>query len=112
MDGQQVALVPREHVIWKSFYLLEHAEGRTVESPDLWGVVSEGRLAAVMTVNDLGGALARDNFGLYMHEVVPGGDAQRERAFRLGINAVMYALCLDYKADQVHIPFILKKRRR
>jgi len=24
---------------------------------------------------------------------------------------VMYALCLDYKADQVHVPFIMKLRR-
>jgi hypothetical protein len=23
----------------------------------------------------------------------------------------MYALCLDYKADQVHVPFIMKRRR-
>jgi hypothetical protein len=23
----------------------------------------------------------------------------------------MYALCLDYKEDQVHIPFIMKRRR-
>ena len=29
---------------------------------------------------------------------------------RLGINLVMYALCLDYKTDQVHVPFILKRR--
>ena len=34
-----------------------------------------------------------------------------ETAVRWGINAVMYALCLDYKSDQVHIPFILKRRR-
>ena len=40
-----------------------------------------------------------------------GGERQREMAFRLGINLAMYALCLDYKADQVHVPFILKKRR-
>ena len=39
-------------------------------------------------------------------------DRPGERAFRLGVNLVMYALCLDYKEDQVHIPFILKKRRR
>ncbi len=28
-----------------------------------------------------------------------------------GVNLVMYALCLDYKEDQVHIPFILQRRR-
>ena len=34
-----------------------------------------------------------------------------EMAARWGINIVMYAMCLDYKADQVHIPFILKRRQ-
>jgi hypothetical protein len=29
----------------------------------------------------------------------------------MGVNLVMYALCLDYKADQVHVPFIMKRRR-
>ena len=40
-----------------------------------------------------------------------GGDTVREMTFRLGINVLMYALCLDYKEDQVHIPFILKRRQ-
>jgi hypothetical protein len=31
--------------------------------------------------------------------VYPGGEQQREMAVRWGINIVMYALCLDYKAD-------------
>ena len=44
-------------------------------------------------------------------DVRPGGENQREMAFRLGINLVMYALCVNYKADQVHVPFILKRRK-
>ena len=43
--------------------------------------------------------------------MLPGGDTQRELAFRLGINLAMYALCLDYKTDQVHVPFILRRRQ-
>jgi hypothetical protein len=43
--------------------------------------------------------------------VVPGGEDQREEAFRLGINLVMYALCLDYKTEQAHIDYILRTRR-
>jgi hypothetical protein len=39
-----------------------------------------------------------------------GGATQREAAVRLGVNLVMYALCLDYKDDQVHAPFILRRR--
>ena len=41
--------------------------------------------------------------------VVPGGERQREMAFRVGINLVMYALTGNYKADQVHVPFILER---
>ena len=111
-EGREPAVIPRDHVLFKSFYLLDRAEGRTVASPDLWGLTQDNRLSVVLTVNDLGGAYARDNFGYNLHEVIPGGDMQRERAFRLGVNLVMYATCLDYKEDQVHIPFILKKRRR
>ena len=59
----------------------------------------------------LAGAWARDNFGQWEHEVYPGGDGQRELAFRLGINLAMYALCLDYKTDQVHVPFILRRHQ-
>ena len=29
----------------------------------------------------------------------------------MGVNLAMYATCLDYKDDQVHLPFILKRRR-
>jgi hypothetical protein len=29
----------------------------------------------------------------------------------MGLNLVMYALCLDYKTDQVHVPFIMRRRR-
>jgi len=104
--------VPRDHVIYKSFYLLDGPAGRSAASPDLDALSVDNRLAIVVSHNDLGGAWARSNLGLWEFEVEPGGAQQRERAFRLGINLVMYALCLDYKEDQVHIPFILKKRRR
>jgi len=34
---------------------------------------------------------------------------QREHAFRTGINIVMYALTGNYKADQVHLPTIMRR---
>ena len=40
---------------------------------------------------------------------MPGGDRQREMAYRAGINIVMYALTGNYKADQVHIPAMLER---
>jgi hypothetical protein len=103
--------IASDHVIYKSFYLLKAPVGRLAVVPYLEGVTHDGRLAIVYSQNDLGGAWARDNFGQWEHEVLPGGDAQREMAFRLGINLAMYALCLDYKTDQVHVPFILRRRQ-
>lgn len=103
--------LPPDHVIFKSFYLVDNPVGRVAVAPQLEAIQHDGRAVVVYSQNDLGGAWARDNFGKWEHECYPGGETQREMAFRLGINVVMYALCLDYKTDQVHVPFILKRRR-
>jgi Domain of unknown function (DUF4159) len=100
-----------DHVVYKSFYLLRNAPGRVLATGKLEGIVHDGRLVLVHSQNDLGGAWARDNFGQWEFDCFPGGEGQREMAFRVGINLVMYAMCLDYKEDQVHVPFILKRRR-
>ena len=70
----------------------------------------DGRLAVVYSQNDLGGAWARAELGDWEYPCTPGGEAQRETAFRLGVNVAMYALCTDYKDDAVHLPFILRRR--
>jgi hypothetical protein len=103
--------LPADHVIYKSFYLLSDPYGRVAVSSTMDAVTIDGRAAIVYCQNDLGGAWARDNFGNWEHECYPGGERQRELAFRLGVNLAMYALCLDYKTDQVHVPFILRRRR-
>jgi hypothetical protein len=103
--------VGKDHVLYKSFFLIKEAVGRVMVSPFMDGVLDNDRLAVVISYNDLLGALARDNFGVWEYEVSPGGERQREMSFRLGINLAMYALCLNYKEDQVHIPFILKRRK-
>jgi hypothetical protein len=104
-------LIAPDHVIYKSFYLLDRPAGRVAVSGACEGVTRDGRLVAVYVQNDLGGAWARDSFGNWEFTCEPGGEKQREQAFRLGVNLVMYALCLDYKTDQVHVPFIMRRRR-
>ena len=104
-------VIPADHVIFKSFYLLDKPVGRLAIAPALEGVVQDGRVVCAYVANDLGGAWARDDFGNYDFPCEPGGEKQRELAFRMGVNLVMYALCLDYKSDQVHVPFIMKRRR-
>ncbi|MEC7204327.1 MAG: DUF4159 domain-containing protein, partial [Pseudomonadota bacterium] len=50
-----------------------------------------------------------DRHGRPLYAVVPGGEKQREMAYRFGVNLVMYALTGNYKADQVHVPAILER---
>ena len=104
-------IVSSDHVVYKSFYLLDRPLGRLAIAPAMEAVFRDGRIVAAYVANDLGGAWMRDDFGNYDFPCEPGGEHQRELAFRMGVNLVMYALCLDYKADQVHVPFIMKRRR-
>lgn len=104
-------IIDPDHVAFKSFYLLDRPLGRLAISPALEGITRDGRVVAAYTANDLGGAWSRDDLGNFEFPCEPGGEQQRELSFRFGVNLAMYALCLDYKTDQVHVPFIMKRRR-
>ncbi len=110
LPDRPLRAIPSTHTIYHSFYLLERPVGRVEGPAQVEGVELDARLAVVYSRHDLGGAWSRDALGSYTFEVVPGGEPQRERAFRFGVNLVMYALCLDYKDDQVHVPFIMRRR--
>ncbi len=111
LPRRPIERVPANHVLYKTFYLVEGQAGRVARVPYLEQVVLEGRSAVIYAQNDLAGAWARDAFGRWSYQVSPGGERQREMAFRLGVNLVMYVLCLDYKDDLVHAPFIRDRRR-
>ncbi len=102
--------LPATHTVYRSFYLLDRPVGRVPGPDHVEAVVRSGRAAVIYTRHDLGGAIDRDNLGNYLHPVEPGGESQREMAIRFGVNLVVYALCLDYKDDQVHAPFIMRRR--
>jgi hypothetical protein len=106
-----LSLVPADHVLYKSFYLVNRPVGRLSLSGAIEGVTRGDNLSVAYVQNDLGGAWARDNLGNYAFSCEPGGEAQREQAFRFGINLVMYSLCLSYKSDQVHVEALRKRRR-
>jgi hypothetical protein len=99
-----------KHVIYHSFYLLKRAEGRVLGRPLVQALVRGGEAQVIFTGDDLGGALARGASGLWEAPVVPGGDLQREHAIRLAVNIAMYVLCTNYKDDQVHAPFLMRRR--
>jgi hypothetical protein len=103
--------VPSQHVIFKTFFLMDSAPGRFLKKGQLESCRLGKREAVVYTQNDLMGALNRSEAGGYEFDVSPGGEPQRELAIRMAVNLCMYALCLDYKDDAVHLPLILNKRR-
>jgi len=72
-------------------------------------VVNDGVSNVIVGGNDWTGAWAVDGSGRSLYPVVPGGEPQREIAYRFGVNVVMYALTGNYKSDQVHVPAILER---
>lgn len=121
LDVPRLEPVPENHVVTKSFYLLQSFPGRW-DGGQLWveaispessqtnkARVSDGVTSIMITSNDFAAAWALDDRGRPLYAVVPGGETQREMAFRSGINIVMHALTGNYKADQVHVPALLER---
>ena len=108
-DTTPIAIGP-EHVVFRSFYLLRRAEGRVRGPKTLDAIVRGGQAQVIFTTHDLGGALARGATGSWEHPVVPDGDTQREHAIRLAVNVAMYVLCSNYKDDQVHAAWLMRRR--
>ncbi|OAN52168.1 hypothetical protein A6A04_00205 [Paramagnetospirillum marisnigri] len=107
-----------DHVLNRAFYLLKSAPGRW-DGTTVWVGRADGASDAhdgvspvVLGGNDWVGAWAVDERGRPLHALTPGGERQREMAYRFGINLVMYALTGNYKADQVHLPAILERLGR
>lgn len=122
LDIPRLEAVPETHVLTKAFYLLRSFPGRW-DGGQLW-VEAEGAedkdqtrrarrvdgvSSILVTSNDLAAAWALDDRNRPVYPTVPGGDAQREMAYRTGVNIVMYALTGNYKADQVHVPALLER---
>tara|TARA_A100001037_G_C15137127_1_gene631734 strand:+ start:18 stop:992 length:975 start_codon:yes stop_codon:yes gene_type:complete len=105
--------VPDGHVLTKSFYLLVDFPGRW-DGGLLWvergGSAERDQVSRVITgSNNWAAAWAVDLTGRPQFAVVPGGEAQREVAFRFGVNLVMYVMTGNYKSDQVHAKHILER---
>ncbi|GAC1559767.1 MAG: DUF4159 domain-containing protein [Beijerinckiaceae bacterium] len=123
VDVPELEPVPHDHVITKTFYLLDGFIGRTTigqtwvealppEPSD--GTPRPARAGdsvspIVITSNDLAAAWAADRNGEPLFPLVPGGVRQRELAIRGGINIVMYTLTGNYKSDQVHVRDLLDR---
>jgi hypothetical protein len=113
MDVPPLIPAPPDHVLTKAFYLMRDFPGRYAGGV-IWveqgeGRVNDGVSGVIIGSNDWAGAWAIDEAGRPMFATVPGGDRQRELAYRFGVNLVMYALTGNYKSDQVHVPAILER---
>lgn len=105
--------VTSDHVLTRAFYLLEEFPGRFAGGT-LWVEragerVNDGVSPVMAGSSDWASAWALDESYRPIFPVVPGGERQREMAFRFGINLVMHVLTGNYKADQVHLPAIMKR---
>jgi Domain of unknown function (DUF4159)/Aerotolerance regulator N-terminal len=122
LDIPPLEPVPENHVLTKSFYLMRSFPGRW-DGGQLWVEAepvdeaersersrrTDGVSSIVITSNDFASAWALDEANRPIYPTVPGGEVQREMAFRAGVNIVMYALTGNYKADQVHVPALLER---
>jgi hypothetical protein len=113
LDIPPLAPVPQDHVLTKSFYLMQEFPGR-YSGGQVWverrdSQVNDGVSPVVIGGNDWAAAWATGRDTRPLHAVVPGGERQREMSYRFGVNLVMYTLTGNYKADQVHVPAILER---
>jgi hypothetical protein len=104
-----LAPMPDDHVLTKSFYLLEGFPGR-YEGGTIW--LEEKSISGKEGVSSIiiGGHDWAGSWGSSSSKVrLSGGPRQYEMSLRVGVNIVMYALTGNYKADQVHLPHILER---
>ncbi len=114
VDVPPLQPVPKDHVLTKSFFLLDTFPGRWSEG-NVWveadpdSNARDGVSGWVVGGNDWAAAWAVDAQGRPV-AALPGAEPrQREFAYRFGINLVMYVLTGNYKSDQVHVPALLER---
>lgn len=112
LDIAGMVPLPEEHVLGRTFYLLDAFPGRYAGGRVWIESASPGAVSRVIVgAADWAAAWAVDNRGRPL-KTVDGGDTQRETARRVGVNLVMYALTGTYKDDQVHVPELLERLGR
>lgn len=125
LDIPPLAQVPKDHVLTRSFYLIDGFPGRhdgplwveapRPDAPQIDGtpfrLLNDGVTPVVIGGNDWASAWAMDAGGVALYPVGRGksGDRQREMAYRFGVNLIMYLMTGNYKSDQVHMSTLLER---
>lgn len=112
LPGAPLRPVGRDHVIYRSFFLLRGITGRIVVRDHLEGAWVGDITPILYSQNDLLGCLTRSPTGSWALDVVPGGERQRTEARKLAINLALFALTGNYKLDVVHVETLLDRMRR
>ena len=125
LDIPPLEQVPPDHVLTRTFYLLQDFPGR--QNGPIWveqappeaekaeGMpfrnLNDGVTPVVIGGNDWAAAWAVDDRGVPLYPVGRGstGERQREIAWRFGINIIMHVFTGNYKSDQVHVPALLER---
>ena len=126
LDVPPLEPLPSDHVLTRTFYLLQDFPGRHLGG-DVWveaappdaerieGMpfrnLNDGVTPVVIGGADWAAAWATDSNGRPLLPVGSGysGERQRELAYRFGVNLVMHVLTGNYKSDQVHVPALLDR---
>ncbi|MEI4487728.1 DUF4159 domain-containing protein [Frigidibacter sp. MR17.14] len=126
LDIPPIEPIPADHVLTRTFYLLQDFPGRYA-GRGIWVEASppqaeqaegmpfrnlnDGVTPIVVGGNDWAAAWAVLPNGQPMFPVGRGygGERQREIAYRFGVNLVMHVLTGNYKSDQVHVPALLER---
>ncbi len=126
LDVPALEPVPADHVLTRTFYLLQDFPGRhagrevwveaaPADAEQVEGMpfrnLNDGVTPVIIGGNDWASAWAVDATGYPLLPVGRGfaGERQREIAYRFGINVIMHVLTGNYKSDQVHVPALLER---
>lgn len=126
LDVPPLEPVPQDHVLTRTFYLLQGFPGR-YDGAEVWvqkSVANENAVEGmpfrnlndnvspvIIGANDWASAWAVTENGQALRPVGRGfsGEKQREMAYRFGVNLILYVLTGSYKSDQVHVPALLER---
>lgn len=126
LDIPALEPIPEDHVLTRTFYLLQDFPGRhprgtiwveaaTPGAELIEGMpfrnLNDGVTPVVIGGNDWAAAWAVGDTGAPLVPIGRGfaGERQREISLRFGVNLIMHVLTGNYKSDQVHVPALLDR---
>lgn len=115
LDIPRLTEVPADHVLTKSFYLLQVFPGRWANGPvyvqagESGSGGRDGVSPVIIGSNDWAAGWAVTNLDGALVDLEKDIPRQREISIRFGVNIAMYALSGNYKADQVHAAALVER---